>query len=470
MKPFFRFALLCSFLHFMPLARAQNVDFNYLTHKKPEQISKYFPGADNTVTIPVAFGDSALQTPEKLKELKGLQIVKIELVYSDFQSTASFDQPSLNGARLRMLKKAAPYLFNMSTIEWSMLAQTACKNEEQARSYFHGFVIHFKPEPDASTFSRDSSLFKGMLNSDSLGHYINILVVTRHIKKSKTLTGRYLPISDKKRRAGITYSHKGIWGRYPEYDRESDTLKAESWLPVYVENPDAAGYIVRHFTDTVVNATFRRNMKNWDSVLIVQDVTGSMGPYTTQVMLWNRLNFSHSPSHDFLFFNDGDNKPDRDKVIGKTGGLYYVHAHHIEEVEAKCDTAMRKGNGGDCAENNIEALLAAQKHLKGKKQLVMIADNNAPVKDIALLPYVKVPVHIILCGATGEGVNTDYLNIARATGGSIHTMEQDLSDLLRFSEGETLTLNGFRYKIQGGKFQLCGEAPASVTTAGHGDK
>ena len=44
-----------------------------------------------------------------------------------------------------------------------------------------------------------------------------------------------------------------------------------------------------------------------------------------------------------------------------------------------------KGYGGDCPENNMEALIKGVKQATPYKELVMIADNYAPVKDIELL-------------------------------------------------------------------------------------
>jgi hypothetical protein len=98
-------------------------------------------------------------------------------------------------------------------------------------------------------------------------------------------------------------------------------------------------------------------------------------------------------------------------------------------------------------------LIKTQERAPECKEIIMIADNFANVKDISLLEKVKKPVHIILCGAR-VGVNLDYLNIARATGGSVHTIEQDLEDLAKLNEGETITIKGQKFKIEKGKFKL----------------
>ena len=73
---------------------------------------------------------------------------------------------------------------------------------------------------------------------------------------------------------------------------------------------------------------------------------------------------------------------------------------------------------------------------------------------MALLSFLKsqkIPIKIIVCGVT-DRMNTLYLDIAYATGGSIHTMEQDLIDVAKIGEGKTIKLNGMKFKMTGGKF------------------
>jgi hypothetical protein len=100
-----------------------------------------------------------------------------------------------------------------------------------------------------------------------------------------------------------------------------------------------------------------------------------------------------------------------------------------------------KGNGGDCAENNMEALIKGTQMAAPFKELVMIVDNNAPVKDIELLKKFNIPVHIILCGVN-DWVMPDYLNIAWKTKGSIHTIEQDIKKISLMGEGQDIVING----------------------------
>jgi hypothetical protein len=202
-------------------------------------------------------------------------------------------------------------------------------------------------------------------------------------------------------------------------------------------------------TDTVVSYVLKRN--NWNDKLIVCDVTGSMDPYTAQVALWYRLNYLQDKNLQFVFFNDGDNKPDEHKVIGKTGGIYYSASKGIDSLDRFMSKVRAKGSGGDCAENNMEALIKGVKMAKPFKELIMIADNNAPVKDIELLSSFNTPVHIILCDAANR-IEPDYLKLAWKTKGSVHTIEEDIITLSRLSEGQQIKIGGTTYKIMGGEF------------------
>jgi hypothetical protein len=140
--------------------------------------------------------------------------------------------------------------------------------------------------------------------------------------------------------------------------------------------------------------------------------------------------------------------PDNKKVIGRTGGIYSASTTKYTEVQDLAVKTMSGGGGGDAPENNVEALLAAQKKFPGG-DLVMIADNWAPIKDKMLTTDVKRPVHVILCGVMGP-LNIDYLELARATGGSVHTMETDLTRLADLNEGGTFELDGQHFMIKGG--------------------
>lgn len=206
-------------------------------------------------------------------------------------------------------------------------------------------------------------------------------------------------------------------------------------------------------TPDVVIKVLDRN-KTWKNCLVATDVTGSMYPYLAQFQMWHKLNLDQNAgNHDFIFFNDGDNKPDLIKVNGSVGGLYYIKTSNFEELSVTMKKAMLRGGGGDRPENNVEAVLEGLKKNPSIREVIMIADNFATPRDMELLKQVKVPIHLILCGIhTAKGINPAYLDLVRKTKGSIHTMTEDLYDLSKLNEGQSVKIDGKTYKLIKGEF------------------
>lgn len=201
----------------------------------------------------------------------------------------------------------------------------------------------------------------------------------------------------------------------------------------YVDTSMAAVY--GSVPDKVVTEVFERN-RQWKNCLVVTDVTGSMYPYMAQFLLWHQQNLDkRSGNHDFVFFNDGDNLPDDLKKVGRVGGVYYKQTANYDSLQAKMTIAMTSGGGGDGPENNLEAIIYGLKQNPHCKEVILVADNWATPRDMELLKLIKVPVHVILCGATS--MNMEYINIAKQTKGSIHTIEHDLYNLDKVKFHET---------------------------------
>ena len=114
---------------------------------------------------------------------------------------------------------------------------------------------------------------------------------------------------------------------------------------------------------------------------------------------------------------------------------------------------MKNGWGGDIQENNIEAILYAIKQNPDLKEIILIADNWAPMRDYCLMSQIKIPVHVIICvKQEGMPINTEYMDLARHTKGSLHTMEEDIEKLTEIAEGKSIEIDGFEYKVLGGRF------------------
>lgn len=256
--------------------------------------------------------------------------------------------------------------------------------------------------------------------------------------------------SNGNKKAEGTFKKGSLDGYYKVYDRKG-RFAFES------RSTESEASLIPNVADTLTNVVFnvfKRN-KSWKRKLIVADLTGSMYPFAQQVSTWLKLHFmKDSTRESFTFFNDGDNKKDPAKKIGVTGGIYYCTAKNVEQLVQAMEITIRNGQGGDAPENVIEAILYGLRKNKNIDNVILVADNWAKVRDIALLPRIKVPVRVILCGVTdGMEINPDYLNIAYKTKGSIHTIEQDITDLMMQTPLKKFTINGVDYIIKGGRIQ-----------------
>ena len=203
--------------------------------------------------------------------------------------------------------------------------------------------------------------------------------------------------------------------------------------------------------DSTLLRVFERNEK-WKDMLVVCDVTGSMSPYTAQLLLWIKSNQKLRSMKNIVFFNDDDEKSTNQVAQQDKTGMWSVSSGNYKKVMNVALEAMKKG---EHFENNLEAVCKAiQEFPNDKNKVVMIADNWEDPCDMYLVNYLqskKIPIRIIICGVNGS-INTKYLDIARATGGTVHTMEQDLTNLASMKDVTKFRIDGVKIVLYKGKF------------------
>lgn len=422
---------------------------DYLYSKKVIFQKEYkIDSAAHPIIVRLDFNSDSILNPKVAAILKSTTAQRIDFVFTSYAASNSFDQPTLNIARLNALKAIAPRLFTNTLTQWTFIAQTKASCKEEASEMLHAFIIYPTPPVSVESIKSDkrtmTRFFETLSAADTCTDTVLKLkfkyvetglykhrnyVNQKNIKLSPTKSKKY-PYALKKQVVDSSYAVEHV--RCASY--------AIDYTPFLVNN------------DSVVMAVLDRK-KEWKNKIVVTDVTGSMSPYTTQLLLWYKLHETEKDVNQFVFFNDGNMTPDEKKVIAATGGIYSCEGKAgYAYMEKQVSKAMQAGCGGDAPENNMEALLSLR-HLTPEQNVVMIADNFAPVKDLELLLKFKFPVKIILCGVRSY-INSDYLDIARYTGGSIHTMESDIENLMLLKEGDSITINKMKYKISGGKFVL----------------
>jgi hypothetical protein len=174
-----------------------------------------------------------------------------------------------------------------------------------------------------------------------------------------------------------------------------------------------------------------RNAGRWPNAVLVCDLTSSMYPYSTQLFAWLRQHTQHPVVKGTLFFTDCDSLGHETTPQGPAGRMFATRERTPERVLPLMLAAARNtlGNQQD-AENDIEALIEAQRRFPEAKNLVLIADNSSRVKDLHRLAEVRLPVRVILCGSpwdTTQAFQPDFFEIATRTRGSLHTLEDDFN-------------------------------------------
>jgi len=428
------------------VSSAQLVGIDYLMGERQslEEVYKKPDKSIPAILLRMSFADDSIFNPQSAKALKGKAVYEIHLVYTVYRQVTSFDQPELNRSRLENLKKIAPQLFNSTTIKWKFIAQTGCHNPEECQSLFHGFVIFFQQPTTKETAKKDADFLDANFKPEPVD------TIEQVRKKRVQVDHYYIPKAKWKQRKGIRYKKEGIWHR--KRKNIYDTLLVHTKRVIYDYPFKYYMTNKKYFTDSTIFKIMQRN--TWNKMLLVTDITGSMTQYILQFLAWTSVDSNLKRIKTLEVFNDGDLKYDMAKQMGSTGGIYFIAPQSAEYVFKEIRKAMNKGNGGgDIPENDIEALIKAFETCRECNEAILIADNLSDCRDFPLLWKIKKPVHIILCG-TGDGVNTQYLTIARTTGGSIHTIEQDIMNLQKLNEGDSFYVGNQKFMLKDEKFVL----------------
>lgn len=240
---------------------------------------------------------------------------------------------------------------------------------------------------------------------------------------------------------------EGTVKTFTKEDNEETTSSKEPEKRVDLED-FMTGAIPIH--DSVILEGLAR-LKPDKHTLIAADVTGSMYPYIGQLLLWYGMNMEKFDVQDFVFFNDGDDRPDLTKKVGKVGGVYPIKADNILILKHTMEEAISKGNGGDMQENDLEGILGGLKEFRHIDKVILVADRKSPIRDIVLLKKIKVPVYVLLCGAP-DFTHIHYLNLAQKTGGSVYSLGEEWIDLKDIEEGQRLQIAHLTYQFKGGHF------------------
>jgi hypothetical protein len=300
---------------------------------------------------------------------------------------------SLMERRFRNLEARIPAAFQDPAVKWRLVIQTECHSLEHAKSLFHGFVMY--PASEAWDTLK------------SIGTLDSVLDDTFKVLRFDTVKLR------------------------EKFAMTTRIISGDKVLP-----------------DSTVIKVFERHPE-WKNALVVVDWTASMYRQGALLVRWQQEHLAESRIRHFVFFNDGDQKFDEEKVIGETGGIYETPADSLHRMMAAIEAVTMGGDGGDHRENNLEAVWEGIASCPECEQIILIADNTGPVRDMAILPMIDLPIRVLLCGVFKDQIETDYLSIVDQTNGSLHTRDRDLTNLRGMLEKGILTVGEKQYAPKG---------------------
>jgi len=112
-----------------------------------KQIDQYKRVQEQTIALPTQFAKPFIIDQKDIDLLAGKTIHHIELIYTQYAESESFNQEELNNERIAQLKKLLPQVLSDKP-NWTWLEQTGAKTRDVASNYFHGFVIHYGDKLD----------------------------------------------------------------------------------------------------------------------------------------------------------------------------------------------------------------------------------------------------------------------------------------------------------------------------------
>jgi hypothetical protein len=424
---------------------AQTISIDKLMKIRPISIDEHpTTPEENVLFLPMDFSSSKFTVKvENIQIPKNKKVISIHLVYTKYRQIDTFNQPMLNRKRFENLYEAMPQLFESKDIEWRVFEQRKGKNEKEAKKMFHGFVIFIKEPVSAETLSAD----KALINKILLSYRDSIIEIPEKTvwrkRKRYEETGYYLPNLSSKRDKGIKYNSSSIWFREKEMRLVYDSIPKRKVKARKKKIGIFNGKILKNTNefDALMNKNFTGN---WG---VVTDVTGSMAPYSAQVLAYLKYNQILREKGHYAFFNDGNGAPQLIKRIGSSGGIYLSKTNSFDSIYSTLIKCMENGDGGDIPENNIEAILTTLKRWPDIDSILLIADARAPIKDLALLKYVTKPVTILLCGNVNGNIPFDYYTLAKNTGGSILQTDDELTKLKTAKLGDILEVGDRDYKV-----------------------
>lgn len=403
------------------------------------------------------FGHGRISNVEMPEDFLKGNIIAIDYYYTSFKTDTNFDQVTLDSARWANLEVMYPVVFaKVDQVPVRFIEQTLAQSKKDALFFYHGFVVHYQVH-DMATEEREKEIvyvekiFKRGFEGDEAPKWGSVRQVSgTRAKDILSVWGYSMNLGKPdtvirshakwvKQTAKKNAKRHFITAYKESYQVASDTILVnlyrvpENYYPGSTPPPFSRGMfglMEKSYAESKlrymafkkpklvneVSGDLLGSLKSFegDSIVLVIDVTSSMTKSIAQVLKWAHSSKMRDRIKGVVLFNDGNSTLNKDKVIGSTGGIYFVKG--LENLQLTMVTAMRAGSGGDGVENDLEALIKAKKEF-GKGEYVLVADNLCRPRDFSLISKIKFPVNVLICN--GVEAKDYYMDLVEGTGGEI---------------------------------------------------
>jgi hypothetical protein len=455
----------------------QNKFIDSLLNNRVILVPKYIQPTESneSLLLRMNFGQPDILDTTGIWKLKDAQILSVDLVFTDYPSTQ--DLKPLNRKRYNNLLALIPINIHDENIGWQMIRQLDGKDKESSLGLLHGWVINYRPkftsaETEAEIAYIDSVVkklrkpapVKDSVAPDKIRHWD--VIHGKNANVYREYAGRPIKIITNDERL----ARKLFWPKKDTLIKIPTEMARKDGLLVFPQEraikSDSVFLVLSPFVVIAKNDTVKydreKSLKTGTvpsvldripitDALVIADVTGSMSRYTGQLLSWLSFHDEDSSVKYLVCFNDGGIKPDNQKKIGETGGIYGEPYLNVSNAANFMKKVMRGGNGGDEPENDCEAIIKSIEMFPDCGDVVLLADNWAPMRDIVLAKDIHKPVKVVVCGLNMIGVNPDCITVALLTGGSLHFLNEDVVDLTLLKEGKQMMIGGKIYKFNGRK-------------------
>lgn len=426
---------------------------------------------NETLVLQMNYASSSFVDTAGVYKLQNAQILSVDLLFTDFPANQNL--VALNKRRLQALAALVPIATQQSNTVWQIIRQLDGKDKASAANMLHGFVVNYRSPETVVTKKKEIDLIKSVtptvinvpaevpfveekVNNWSAIHNgglprQRVVIYNRPLRKSdinKPVLQKMAAPKDTI--VSFTYKEAKSSQLIPnigsKFLRDKDSVFFLLAPPLQATTK-LAPPALRSLGDSSVLKTLKRNQFN--KMLVVADVTGSMSPYIAQVFAWVNSEAEKSNVQYVVCFNDGDGRDNDYKKIGRTGGIYGEVYKDAVQLSKLIISTMDKCQNNDIQENDCEAIIKGIDLCSDCNNVVLLADSWAPVRDISLVENIKKPVKVIACG-NRLGIRPEYIEIALKTNGSLHFMDEDVIDLTPLRKGKQMMIHGKLYAFKNG--------------------